>query len=187
MRFGARLVGGTVIERSSARGIIQRLVDAAPGRDEDVTFGIRGTELRLLREREAHLIEGLARRLRRATAPAPTRSRSSTRRRTTSSRPRRPTVERTVAETFAASVESCSTDEARAVLARVCDLYALSTIERHKARYLEQHDRLSPSRAKALTALVNEVCAELRPYATTLVDAFGIPEGLLTTEMSGTA
>ena len=34
-----------------------------------MTFGIRGTQLRLLREREEHLIEGLARRLRRATAP----------------------------------------------------------------------------------------------------------------------
>ena len=71
------------------------------------------------------------------------------------------------------------------MLSRVCDLHLLSTIERHKAWYLE-HDRLSPARAKALTARVNEVCAELRPHAQTLVDAFGIPDGLLTTEMSGT-
>ena len=62
----------------------------------------------------------------------------------------------------------------------------LSTIERHKAWYLE-HDRLSPARAKALTALVNDLCTELRPHAVTLVDAFGIPQGLLATEMSGTA
>lgn len=186
VRFGARLVGGTVIERSSARGIIQRLVDAAPGRDEDVTFGIRGTQLRLLREREEHLIEGLARRLRRATAPGADAFAIFNATQDHLVEAATAHVERTVAETFAASVESCSDDEARAVLARVCDLYALSTIERHKAWYLE-HDRLSPSRAKALTALVNEVCAELRPYATTLVDAFGIPEGLLTTEMSGTA
>ena len=186
VRFGARLVGGTVIERSSARGIIQRLVDAAPGREEDVIFGIRGTQLRLLREREEHLIEGLARRLRQATAPGADAFAIFNATQDHLVDAATAHVERMVAETFVASVESCTDDEARAVLARVCDLYILSTIEGHKAWYLE-HDRLSPARAKALTALVNEVCAELRPHATTLVDAFGIPEGLLTTEMSGTA
>jgi len=186
VRFGARLVGGTVIERSAARGIIQRLVDAAPGRDEDVTFGIRGTQLRLLREREEHLIEGLARRLRRVTAPGADAFAVFNATQDHLVDAGTAHVERLVAETFAASVESCRDPEARAVLARVCDLHALTTIERHKAWYLE-HDRLSPARAKALTAVVNELCAELRPHALTLVDAFGIPAGLLTTEMSGTA
>ncbi|GAA2039657.1 acyl-CoA dehydrogenase [Terrabacter terrae] len=186
VRFGARLVGGTVIERSSARGIIQRIVDAAPGREEVVAFGIRGTQLRLLREREEHLIEGLARRLRRATAPGVDSFAVFNATQDHLVEAASAHVERMVAESFAASVESCVDEDARALLARVCDLHVLSTIERHKAWYLE-HDRLSPARAKALTALVNEVCAELRPHATTLVDAFGIPEGLLTTEMSGTA
>ncbi|MEW1953465.1 acyl-CoA dehydrogenase [Terrabacter sp. NPDC080008] len=186
VRFGARLVGSTVIERSSARGIVQRIVDAAPGREEVVAFGIRGTQLRLLREREAHLIEGLARRLRRATAPEADAFAVFNATQDHLVEAAVAHVERTVAESFAASVESCTDEQARRLLARVCDLHILSTIERHKAWYLE-HDRLSPARAKALTALVNDLCAELRPHATTLVDAFGIPEGLLTTEMSGTA
>ena len=186
VRFGARLVGGTVIERSSARGIIQRLVDAAPGREEDVTFGIRGTQLRLLREREEHLIEGLARRLRRAAAPGVDAFAVFNATQDHLVDAGTAHVERVVAEAFAASVESCTDEGARELLSRVCDLHLLSTIERHKAWYLE-HDRLSPARAKALTALVNEVCAELRPHAQTLVNAFGIPDGLLTTEMSGTS
>ncbi|WP_374969203.1 acyl-CoA dehydrogenase [Terrabacter sp. BE26] len=186
VRFGARLVGGTVIERSSARGIIQRIVDAAPGREEVVAFGIRGTQLRLLREREDHLIEGLARRLRRATAPGVDAFAVFNATQDHLVEAATAHVERMVAESFAASVESCTDEDARALLARVCDLHVLSTIERHKAWYLE-HDRLSPARAKALTAVVNEVCAELRPHAQMLVDAFGIPDGLLTTEMSGTA
>ncbi|GAB2761562.1 acyl-CoA dehydrogenase [Terrabacter koreensis] len=186
VRFGARLVGGTVIERSSARGIVQRLVDAAPGREEDVTFGIRGTQLRLLREREEHLLEGLARRLRRATAPGADAFAVFNATQDHLVEAATAHVERLVAESFAASVEECADVEAKAVLARVCDLHLLSTIERHKAWYLE-HDRLSPARTKALTALVNEICAELRPFATDLADAFGVPEGLLTTEMSGTA
>ena len=155
VRFGARLVGGTVIERSSARGIIQRLVDAAPGREEDVIFGIRGTQLRLLREREEHLIEGLARRLRRATAPGADAFAVFNATQDHLVDAGAAHVERVVAESFAASVESCTDEDARAVLSRVCDLHVLSTIERHKAWYLE-HDRLSPARAKALTALVNE-------------------------------
>ncbi|NUO34607.1 MAG: acyl-CoA oxidase [Terrabacter sp.] len=186
VRFGARLVGGTVIERSSARGIVQRLVDAAPGREEDVTFGIRGTQLRLLREREEHLIEGLARRLRRATTPGADAFAVFNATQDHLVEAAAAHVERLVAESFAASVEECADDEAKTVLGRVCDLHLLSTIERHKAWYLE-HDRLSPARTKALTALVNEICAELRPLATDLVDAFGIAEGLLATEMSATA
>ncbi|GAB3871152.1 acyl-CoA dehydrogenase family protein [Terrabacter terrigena] len=186
VRFGARLVGGTVIERSSARGIVQRLVDAAPGREEDVTFGIRGTQLRLLREREEHLLEGLARRLRRATAPDADAFAVFNATQDHLVEAAAAHVERIVAESFAASVEECADRQAKEVLARVCDLHLLATIERHKAWYLE-HDRLSPARTKALTALVNEICAELRPLATDLVDAFGIPDGLLTTEMSGTA
>ncbi|MBC9823536.1 acyl-CoA dehydrogenase [Terrabacter sp. MAHUQ-38] len=186
VRFGARLAAGAVIERTAARGIIQRLVDAAPGRDEDVTFAIRGTQLRLLREREEHLLEGLARRLRRATVPGGDAFQAFNACQDHLVDAAIAHVERTVAESFAASVEACTDPEARAVLARVCDLHILSAIERHKAWYLE-HDRLSPARTKALTALVNEICAELRPHATTLVDAFGIPDGLLATEMSGTA
>ncbi|NUQ31574.1 MAG: acyl-CoA oxidase [Dermatophilaceae bacterium] len=174
------------LERSSARGNVQRLVDAAPGREEDVTFGIRGTQLRLLREREEHLIEGLARRLRRATTPGADAFAVFNATQDHLVEAAAAHVERLVGESFAASVEECADDEAKAVLGRVCDLHLLSTIERHKAWYLE-HDRLSPARTKALTALVNEICAELRPLATDLVDAFGIAEGLLATEMSATA
>jgi acyl-CoA oxidase len=185
VRFGARLAAGTVLERTAARGIVQRLVDAAPGREEEVTFAIRGTQLRLLREREDHLIAGLARRLRRATAPGADAFAVFNATQDHLVEAAAAHVERLVAESFATSVETCAEPEVRALLARVCDLHVLSTIERHKAWYLE-HDRLSPARTKALTALVNEVCAELRPDAQLLVDAFGIPEALLTTEMSTT-
>ena len=93
-------------------------------------------------------------------------------------------VERNVLESFVAGVEACDDAEARALLERVCDLFALSTIERHRAWYLE-HDRLTPDRSKALTATVNQLCAELRPQARTLVEGFGIPNRWLATEMMG--
>lgn len=54
-------------------------------------------------------------------------------------------------------------------------MYALSTIEADKGWFLE-HERLIPTRAKALTGVVNGLLKELRPQMTTLVDAFGIPD-----------
>ena len=106
VRFGARLAAGTVLERTAARGIVQRLVDAAPGREEDVTFAIRGTQLRLLREREEHLLEGLARRLRRATAPGADAFAVFNATQDHLVEAAGAHVERLVAESFAASVEA---------------------------------------------------------------------------------
>ena len=50
----------------------------------------------------------------------------------------------------------------RELLKDVYDLHALATIEAERAWYLE-HGRLSPGRSKAITALVNELCAAVRP------------------------
>ncbi|MDN5790394.1 MAG: acyl-CoA dehydrogenase family protein [Micrococcales bacterium] len=186
VRFGARLAAGTVLERSAMRGLMQRIVDAAPGREEDVTFAIRGTQLRLLRDREEHLVETVARRLRRAQEPDGDTFAVFNNCQDHLVDAAEAHVERLVVEAFAAAVEECPDPDAQAVLVRVCDLHALTTIEKHKAWYVE-HDRLSPARTKALTAYVNDICAELRPHATMLVDAFGIPDAWLTTEMLATS
>ena len=68
------------------------------------------------------------------------------------------------------------------MLSRVCDLYALSTIEADKGWFLE-HGRITPARSKQVTAAVNDLCAMLRPHAQELVDAFGIPPEWLGTEL----
>ena len=59
-------------------------------------------------------------------------------------------------------------------LGAVCDLFVLDCLEQDKAWFLE-HGRLTPARAKAVTAAVDERCERLRPYAATLVDGFDIP------------
>ena len=68
----------------------------------------------------------------------------------------------------------------------MCDLYALSSIEADKGWFLE-HGRITPARSKQVTAAVNDLCAQLRPHAQTLVDAFGIPPTWLATELTQTA
>ncbi|SDZ15357.1 Acyl-coenzyme A oxidase [Micromonospora pattaloongensis] len=174
--FIADLVRETVLERTAARGLIQRLVDAVPGREDDVPMRDRGWQLKTFEDREKHVLEGAIRRLRRNAA-------------TDGMKPfdvfngvqdhvlrtAQAHIDRVVLEAFVAGIERTADAGAKALLDKVCDLYALSTIERDKAWFLE-HGRLTPARAKVLTATVNQLLHELRPHMITLVDAFAIPE-----------
>lgn len=64
------------------------------------------------------------------------------------------------------------------VLRTLRDLYALSRIEADRGWFLEA-GYLEPPKTKAIRDLVNRLCAELRPDAVGLVDAFGIPDPVL--------
>lgn len=91
-------------------------------------------------------------------------------------------MDRVVLEAFVTAVDEAPQGPGRDLLEKVCDLFVLSTVEENRAWYLE-HGRLSASQAKGVVSRVNELCDELRPHARTLVDAFGIPDEWLTTEM----
>ena len=41
------------------------------------------------------------------------------------------------------------------------------------------HNRLSDTRAKTLTALINDLLDKLRPHTLTLIEGFGVPEETL--------
>jgi acyl-CoA oxidase len=166
--FVVEQVREMVFERTAARGLIQRLVDAVPGRDEEVALTDRGWHLRLFEDREKHLLDGVIRRLRKG-----------------SGRPfdifnnvqdhvlevAKAHVDRVVLEAFVAALERSGDP----LLAKMCDLYALSTIEQHKGWFLE-HQRLTPARSKAVTGMVNDLLRQLRPSMRELVDAFAIPD-----------
>jgi len=87
-------------------------------------------------------------------------------------------VHREILESFCRAIERTEDDALRTVLDRLCDLYALSELERERA-WLQEHGRISSTRAKMITRAVNDLCGALRPLATDLVDAFGIPDQLL--------
>lgn len=177
--FIAEQVRETVLERTAARGLIQRLVDAVPGRDDDVSFTHRGWQLATFEDREKHLLDGAIRRLRRNAARpgiAPFDVFNDVQDHVLNAA--RAHVDRVVLEAFVAGIARTGDPAARALLERVCDLYALSTIEADKGWFLE-HGRLTPARARALTGAVNELLGELRPHMRTLVDAFAIPDAWL--------
>jgi acyl-CoA oxidase len=177
--FVADLVREAVLERTAARGLIARLVDAVPGRDEEVPLLDRGWQLALLEFREKHVLEGAVRRLRKNAATdgmAPFDVFNDVQDHVL--RTAQAHIDRIVLEAFVAGIEGAADPGARALLEKVCDLHALWTIEQDKAWFLE-HGRLTPTRAKAVTATVNQLLRELRPHMRTLVDAFAIPDAWL--------
>jgi acyl-CoA oxidase len=174
-RFVAEQLVSTVIERTAARQVVERLTESDDG---DVLFD-REWQLKLFEDREEHVLEGVANRLRKA-ADDPFGVFNAAQDHVL--RAGRVHVDRLVLDAFARAVSSCEDAEAKALLERVCDLYALSAIEEDRAWFLE-HGRLTASRSKAVTAAVNGLCAELRPHARALMDAFAIPEQFLAAPM----
>ncbi len=172
--FVADMVRETVLERTAARTLIARLVDAVPGVD-DVPMLDRGWQLKMLEFREKHSLEGATRRLRKNSTiedMAPFDMFNDVQDHVLKSAQTH--IERIVLESFVAGVDRTEDPATRQLLDTVCDLYALSTIEADKAWFLE-HGQLTPARAKTLTATVNQLLKELRPHLSTLVDGFAIP------------
>ncbi len=87
-------------------------------------------------------------------------------------------VERIVIGRSLQRIDKIEDPPTKAVMQKTIALYALHTIERHNGWFLE-HDYLSGQKSKAITRLVDMLCAELRPEAAALVEAFGIPDKLL--------
>ncbi|GAA4933617.1 acyl-coenzyme A oxidase [Actinomycetospora succinea] len=177
VRFVADQVLDTVAERTSLRQLAERLRAVAPGRDEEDVRD-RSWQVKLLDDREEHTLDGLVRRLR----PARDKGISPERQFAIFNgaqdhllRAARSHLDGLVLDAFVRAIDACTDPSARALLGKVCDLYALSLIEEDKGWFLE-HGRISATRSKAITAEVNRLCLELRPHARALVDAFGIPE-----------
>jgi acyl-CoA oxidase len=178
VRFVADQVVGAVIERTAARALVQRLIAAAPGRDEDADLLDRGYQLSLFEWREKHVLNGLARRLRRATGGGGDAFDAFNASQDHLLLAARVHVDRVVLEAFVEAIDQCTDEPAKALLGQVCDLYVLSNLESDRGWFLE-HGRLTTRQSKAITRAVNELCRTLRPQARTLVDAFGIPDECL--------
>jgi acyl-CoA oxidase len=187
-RFVAEKFAGALIERTAARGVIERLTAAAPGRDDETVLFDRAWQVRAFEDREQHMVDGLARRLRRAAAATSGEGGAAAAFAVFNDaqdhllRAARAHVDRVVLEAFLAGLERCPDPAAHALLSQVCDLYVLATIEADLA-WFQAHGRLTPTRAKSVTSAVNTLCEQLRPHAQTLVDGFAIPPQYLDAEM----
>lgn len=165
------------VEKAALRPLIERLRDVVPNRSDaaDPDAGLRDDAYHsgLLRFREEHMLSGVARRLKGGIDAGDEPFDVFNRCQDHVIAAGRAHVDRIVLEAFQSAVRNAP-EEIRPRLQDVYDLHALATIEAERAWYLE-HGRLSPGRSKAITALVNELCAVVRPVAVDLVDAFGVP------------
>ncbi|MGW6279195.1 acyl-CoA dehydrogenase family protein [Kribbella sp. NPDC055071] len=176
-RFVAAQAVEIAVEKAALRPLIERLRDVVPNRGDaaDPDAGLRDDAYHsgLVRFREQHMLAGVARRLKAGIDAGDDPFDVFNRCQDHVIAAGRAHVDRVVLEAFQVAAENAP-DEIRQQLKDVYDLHALATIEAERAWYLE-HGRLSPARSKAITALVNELCAVVRPSALELVDAFGIP------------
>ena len=180
--FGARQVTTSVIEHTIGGSIIQRLISGAPGKDGDDALEDRGGQLAFFEDRESHLTETLAMRLRRAGEEGADSFRVFNEAQDHLLESARAHIDRIALEAFVTAIEEAPDGPGRDLLNLVCDLFVFSTVEANRAWFIE-HGRLSASQSKAVVARVNQLCGELRPHAATLVSGFGIPDAWLGTEM----
>eukprot|EP00164_Ancoracysta_twista_P006509 GFYU01009069.1.p1 GENE.GFYU01009069.1~~GFYU01009069.1.p1 ORF type:complete len:678 (-),score=183.24 GFYU01009069.1:295-2328(-) len=87
-------------------------------------------------------------------------------------------IERIIYEQFCKAVKSCSDPSLKNILRVLCDLFALSRLERRRDWFLE-HGYFSRKLSKYLRNVVQGLCKEAKDHAEPLVDAFGIHPDLI--------
>lgn len=181
VRHVASLAVETVLEKTSAHKLFERVRDLLPGGDEwDREAGLLDPEyqLAMVRFREEHMLAGVARRLKRGIDDRRDPGAVFSQVQDHVIALARAHVERLVLEAFTDQVRELPEGGNRTALGLLCDLFALSTIEADRAWFME-HGRLTVQRSKAISREVNDLCRKVRPLAVDLVDAWGIPSEML--------
>ncbi len=168
----------TVVEKTLARTLVGALLGAVPGGDDDADVRDTAYHVDMFRWREEHVLGSLARRLKRGLDDGQSSFDVFNDCQDHVIAAARAHVDRLVLDAFVARVEACEDPALEHWLEVLCDLHALSTIERERGWFFE-HGRLNAPRSKAVTATVNRICGELRAHAAALVDAFAIPDAAL--------
>jgi acyl-CoA oxidase len=182
VRFVANLGVETVLEKAGVHKLLERIKDVLPGGADgwDQEAGLLDPEyqLAMLRFREDHMLGGVARRLKRGIDDDMNPGEVFSRVQDHVIGAARAHVERLVLEAFVTKARELPDGDLKVALNLVCDLHALCTIEADRAWFME-HGRLSSTRSKAITREINSLCRKIRPLASDLVDAFGVPVEML--------
>jgi acyl-CoA oxidase len=84
-------------------------------------------------------------------------------------------IERVILEQFQLAVKNTQDAGCKAALTKLCNLFALSQIDKNKGWYLEQN-YMDGSKTKAIRKVLNQLCWDVRQEAVPLVEAFEIPK-----------
>ncbi|MGO3327920.1 acyl-CoA dehydrogenase family protein [Gordonia sp. (in: high G+C Gram-positive bacteria)] len=182
IRFVASTVKDIALEKTAARQVVQTLLDDSDEDPENSDLTHPGTQLRLLRNREDHLLRTAANRMRRAQDDDADAQEVFTATQDHLIKVGDAHIERVVLESLVDAIGTVTDKQTRTVLKRVRDLFVYSLVEDDLGWYL-MHRHISVERAKAVRRGVNDLCGTLRPHAEQLVDAFGIPDVALDVPM----
>jgi acyl-CoA oxidase len=87
-------------------------------------------------------------------------------------------IERIVLEKFQEQVKETRDPGCKAILTKLCQLFALSELDKNKGWYLE-NGYMEGVKTKAIRKILNQLCWEIRQDAVPLTDAFKIPDNCL--------
>lgn len=87
-------------------------------------------------------------------------------------------IERTILESFQRAVAEAEDPEVKVHLESLCSLFALECIHKDSGWFLES-GYLEPVKSKAIRLEVLDLCAEIRPHARGLVDAFNFTDKII--------
>ncbi|QDO87757.1 acyl-CoA oxidase [Ornithinimicrobium ciconiae] len=182
VQAAVRTFSGTVIERTAARPAIERIMATAQRTSDADTVLERSWHVVMFEEREQHVLDSLAQRMRTAGKDESKAFEAFNATQDHVLFAARTHIDRVVLEAFIAGIESCEDEESKRVLNLLCDLYALENLSGDRG-WFQEHGRMSSTRAKAIIPAINQRCRELRPLALPLVEGMGVPEQLLQSAM----
>ncbi len=184
VQFVAGLAVEQVIEATMVHKLLERLKDALPGGDEwDQEAGLLDPnyQLKMFEFREEHMLAGVAKRLKRGIDSGMNAGEVFSRVQDHVIGAANAHVERFVLQAFQDAHQAMPDGDNKVAVGLLCDLFALSTIEKDRAWWME-HGRMSTPRGKQISREVMDLCRKVRPLAVDLVNAFGIPEEMLRSE-----
>ncbi len=173
-----RVVGETVLEKTGAGLALERLAAQVRRTPEETTLVDRAWHALMFEERAQHSLESLARRMRAAKKSGTDGFESFNRLGPHVQFVARAHMEQLILGAFVEAIDCTDDAETRDVLERVCSLYALDSIARDRAWFMEHH-RITSGRSKAIGDQIDALCRELRPHALPLVEGMGIPASWL--------
>jgi len=169
---------------AEAATVVAELNPVATRRTDEEHLRDREFQIAALEWRENHLLETLARRLKRRLDDGMDSFTALIEVQDHATALAKAHTESLVLQQFAAHIARCEEESLATILSTVCDLYALHRIESDRG-WFQEHGYLESSKAKAIRKLVNKLCAEVRQQAVPLVDAFAIPDELLAAPIAG--
>ena len=182
VQAAARTFSGTVIERTAARPAIERILATAQRKSDAETVLERAWHVQMFEEREQHVLDSLAQRLRTAGKDESKAFEAFNATQDHLLYAARVHIDRTILEAFIAGIDACEDEETAGVLNMLCDLYALESLSGDRG-WFQEHGRMSATRAKAIIPAINQRCEELRPLTLSLVEGMGVPTQLLQSAM----